>query len=136
MPDLFAFDRELRLEGFSFLAGVDEAGRGPLAGPVVAAAVILPAEVYINELNDSKKLPPRTRERIAAEIKKVAVDWAVGLATVGEIELFNIHGASLLAMRRAVRALAVAPQCLVVDGCFSIPDLELRQYPLTGGDGL
>lgn len=134
--DLYVYDRLLRLKGLSLVAGVDEAGRGPLAGPVVAAAVILPPGASIGGLNDSKKLTPRLRERVAADVKKVAVDWAVGLATVEEIAVFNIHGASLLAMQRAVRALGAVPQCVVVDGRFPIPGLSLMQYTLVGGDGL
>jgi len=136
MPDLFEYDKELRAKGFAFIAGVDEAGRGPLAGPVVAAAVILPEKVNIDEINDSKKLSPQTREKLAAEIKRTAVDWSVGLATVQEIAYLNIHGASLLAMRRAVQSLATVPHCVIVDGRFLIPDLALTQYAVTGGDGL
>ncbi len=136
MPDLFRYENELRAQGFALIAGVDEAGRGPLAGPVVAAAVILPEKENINEVNDSKKLSAGMRERLAARIKKLAVDWSVGLATVQEIELLNIHGASLLAMRRAVQSLGVDPHCVLVDGCFPIPGLAAVQYAVTGGDGL
>jgi len=135
-PDLFRYENELRAQGFALLAGVDEAGRGPLAGPVVAAAVILPQTGNIEGINDSKKLSPGMRERLAARIKKSAVDWSVGLATVQEIELLNIHAASLLAMRRAVLALAAAPHCVIVDGRFAIPGLAAVQCVLTGGDGL
>ncbi|MEW5899039.1 MAG: ribonuclease HII [Bacillota bacterium] len=136
MPDLFRYENELRAQGFALIAGVDEAGRGPLAGPVVAAAVILPEKENINEVNDSKKLSAGVRERLAARIKKLAVDWSVGLATVQEIELLNIHGASLLAMRRAVHSLGIAPHCVIVDGRFAIPGLSAAQYAVTGGDGL
>ncbi len=136
MPDLFRYENELRAQGFALIAGVDEAGRGPLAGPVVAAAVILPEKENINEVNDSKKLSAGVRERLAARIKKLAVDWSIGLATVQEIELLNIHGASLLAMRRAVQSLGIAPHCVIVDGRFAIPGLSAAQYTVTGGDGL
>ncbi len=135
MPDLFHYENELRGKGYTLIAGVDEAGRGPLAGPVVAAAVILPEGRKVAGINDSKKLSAGARERLAAEIKSVAVDWSVGLATVSEITWLNIHSATLLAMRRAVQALSSAPHCLLVDGRFSIPGLAFVQYAITGGDG-
>lgn len=136
MPDLFVHEREIRLKGFFHLAGVDEVGRGSLAGPVMAAAVILPEKVNIGEINDSKLLSPKKRERLAGEIKKVALAWSVGLATVQEIASLNIHRASLLAMQRAVQALEIAPHCLLVDGRFRIPGLAIEQFILIRGDGL
>jgi ribonuclease HII len=136
MPDLFNYENKLRIKGFSLIAGVDEAGRGPLAGPVVAAAVILPEKVNIDKLNDSKQLSPQTREKLVVKIKKNAVDWSIGLATVKEIEFLNIHHASLLAMQRAVKTLSVVPHCLMVDGRFSITHLLLTQFAIIKGDSL
>lgn len=98
------------------IAGVDEAGRGPLAGPVVAAAVILDAAHPVLGLADSKKLSPVRRERLALEIRAGALAWAVGRAEVAEIDAINILQATLLAMQRAVMALAVAPTQVLVDG--------------------
>lgn len=135
LAGLWRYEKELYAQGFVLLAGVDEAGRGPLAGPVVAAAVILPAGVSLPGLNDSKKLSPGKRETLAWQIKKASLAWSVGLATVGEIERINIHRASLLAMRRAVTGLALVPRCLLVDGRHAI-DIDLPQRPLVGGDGL
>lgn len=133
---LLRYDNELRLQGFTLIAGVDEAGRGPLAGPVVAAAVILPDGVRLPGLNDSKKLSAAKRETLAVQIKKTALAWAVGLATVSEIERENIHRASLWAMKRAVRGLEIVPHYLLVDGRALIPDLPVSQRALAGGDGL
>lgn len=87
------------------MAGVDEAGRGPLAGPVVAAAVVLPPGAVIDKLNDSKKLTIAVRDSLSIEIKRVALDWSVGMATVDEIQALNIYHASMLAMRRALEGL-------------------------------
>lgn len=98
------------------VAGVDEAGRGPLAGPVAAAAVILHATVPIAGLRDSKQLTAARRESLAVEIRACAVAWAVGWADAAEIDRINILQASLLAMRRAVMALAVTPERVLVDG--------------------
>lgn len=133
LEDWFRYEEELYARGYSLVAGVDEAGRGPLAGPVVAAAVILPGRVFLPGLNDSKKVSPERREDLAHRIKQVALDWAIGISTVNEIELLNIHFASLLAMRRAVQGLSVVPQFLLVDGRFPL-NLSLPQRALVGGD--
>jgi len=98
------------------LAGVDEAGRGPLAGPVVAAAVILPARMLIAGLDDSKKLTERQRERLGGEIRVHALAYGLGWADAAEIDAVNILGATFLAMRRALLALPVAPAHVRVDG--------------------
>ncbi|OAT79510.1 ribonuclease HII [Desulfotomaculum copahuensis] len=135
LTGLWCHEKELYAQGFVLPAGVDEAGRGPLAGPVVAAAVILPAGVSLPGLNDSKKLSAGKREALAWQIKKMSLAWSVGLATVAEIERINIHRASLLAMWRAVNGLAPSPQFLLVDGRHAI-DIDLPQRPLVGGDGL
>src|SRR5437870_5219097 len=106
---LLKYESELWAQGFAQIAGVDEAGVGPLAGPVVAGAVILPREYKLRELNDSKKLDETTREQLAKQIKNDAVTWALGIAEVAEIDQLNIYHASLLAMRRAVEGLAEQP---------------------------
>lgn len=98
------------------LCGVDEAGRGPLAGPVVAAAVVLDPERPIEGLRDSKKLSAARRERLADEIRDRALDWALGRAEADEIDRLNILQATLLAMRRAVESLRTPPQRVLVDG--------------------
>jgi ribonuclease HII len=105
------------------ICGVDEAGRGPLAGPVYAAAVILDPAQPIPGIADSKKLSPRTRERLQGEIRQRARAWAIASATVEEIDRLNILQASLLAMRRAVEGLALLPELALVDGnrCPALP---------------
>jgi ribonuclease HII len=115
------------------VAGVDEAGRGPLAGPVVAAAVVLDANRPIEGLTDSKLLKPQRREALAAEIRGCAVGWAVASADVAEIDRLNILQATLLAMRRAVLALSCRPDRVLIDGnC--LPELEIRAEAVIGGD--
>jgi ribonuclease HII len=115
------------------ICGVDEAGRGPLAGPVYAAAVILDPAVIIAGLADSKVLKPETRERLAAEIRTHATAWAVGSASVDEIDRINILQASLLAMRRAVEALHVLPDEVLVDGD-KVPKLTIAARAIVRGD--
>lgn len=135
LAKLFAYEDDLRVKGYHPVAGVDEAGRGPLAGPVVAAAVILSRDCYLPGLNDSKKLSPSKRELLAGQIKKLAVAWAVGISTIEEIYRCNIHQAGLTAMQRAVMKLTVRPAHVLADG-FYIKRLKIPQTPIVGGDGL
>lgn len=135
LAGMFLYEEELWAKGHSAIAGVDEAGRGPLAGPVVAAAVILPGVISLKDLNDSKKLTAAKRETLAVQIKKSALAWATGLSTVEEIYQDNIHQAGLTAMRRALQNLKVEPDFVLVDG-FKISGLDFSQMPLIGGDGL
>ena len=117
----------------SYTAGVDEAGRGPLAGPVIAAAVILPADHGLEGLTDSKKLTEARREALAEAIREQAVAWALGRAEVEEIDSLNILQASLLAMQRAVVALDVRPRQVLVDGN-RCPDLDCPVEAIVRGD--
>lgn len=112
----YSIEKELTAEGFSCVCGIDEAGRGPLCGPVVAAACILPVDCVIEGLNDSKKLTPRKRDLLYDEIKEKALSYSIAEATVEEIDGLNILEATLLAMRRAVSGLSVPPDYLIVDG--------------------
>ena len=122
------------------VAGVDEAGRGPLAGPVVAAAVILPRRRTIRGLDDSKRLDPGVRERLAGEIRGGALAWGLGWADAAEIDALNILEATMLAMRRALLALPLAPRHVRIDGnrAPSLEGLGFRctHETLIGGDGL
>ncbi|WP_419638004.1 ribonuclease HII, partial [Thiolapillus sp.] len=116
------------------ICGVDEVGRGPLAGPVVAAAVILDPRNPIDGLNDSKKLSEKRRERLYVEIHEKALAFAVGRAEVEEIDAINILQASLLAMKRAVEGLSLAPGHVLVDGN-RLPQLSCSAEAIIGGDG-
>ncbi|MEE4299753.1 MAG: ribonuclease HII, partial [Pseudomonadales bacterium] len=116
------------------VAGVDEVGRGPLAGPVVAAAVVLDPRRPIAGLDDSKRLSPRRREALAEEIRARALGWALGRAEVEEIDRVNILQASLLAMQRAVAGLAPAPAHVMVDGNRA-PSFPVPATAIVGGDG-
>lgn len=122
----------LRSEGL--VCGVDEAGRGPLAGPVVAAAVILDPANPVEGLNDSKKLSAKRRELLAIEIRAKALAWSVAEATVEEIDAINILQASMLAMRRAVEGLVVKPVRALIDGN-RCPALACKAEAIVGGDG-
>jgi ribonuclease HII len=127
--------------GFEFqltgqrLAGVDEVGRGPLAGPVVAAAVILDPDRPVAGLKDSKKLTERRREELAVQIRARALAWSLGRAEVHEIDCINILQASLLAMQRAVAALSLAPELVLVDGN-RCPRLDYPSQAVVRGDAL
>lgn len=117
------------------ICGVDEAGRGPLAGPVVAAAVILDPARPVAGLNDSKKLSAKRRVSLAAEIRSKALAWCVAEASVEEIDTINILQATLLAMRRAVAGLSITPSEVLVDGN-RCPQLDIPVRAIVGGDAL
>ncbi|MDR0905689.1 MAG: ribonuclease HII [Oscillospiraceae bacterium] len=113
---LWDIETALQAEGFRVIAGVDEAGRGPLAGDVYAAAVILPFGTVIDGLDDSKKLSENTRERLFDEITELAAAYSVASATVAEIAELNILGATYLAMNRAIAGLKITPDISIIDG--------------------
>ncbi len=121
----YTVEKEVAADGYGIICGVDEAGRGPLCGPVMAAAVILPFGLKIPELNDSKKLSEKKRDELYDVITEKAISWAVCEASVEEINSMNILEASLLAMRRAIDALSVKPDFALIDGnisrSFSLP---------------
>ncbi len=118
-------ERKLYHQGFSTIAGVDEAGCGPLAGPVVACAVILPKDYFNPQIYDSKKLTPELRERLFHEILNVAIDAGIGLADSREIDKLNIRNATKLAIERAILDLEIKPDAVLVDGNFF--DLNLAE---------
>ncbi len=133
--DLYRYERDLYQRGIHFPAGLDEAGRGPLAGPVVAAAVILPEACEILGLNDSKKLAEKKRLVLEPIIKERAIAWALGAVSAKVIDRINILEASKLAMERAVRNLGITPEFLLLDGNFYIHS-DLEQKPIIKGDSL
>ena len=136
LHSLLRFEIELWAEGYTFVAGVDEAGMAPLAGPVVAGAVILPRNYKLRGLNDSKKiLDGETREELAIQIKRDAVCWAFGFAEVEEIDRLNIYHAGLLAMQRAFQGLSCVPDFVLVDAR-RIPNCQTPQRGIIRGDAL
>jgi ribonuclease HII len=132
-PDLTHFENLLRARGVAAIAGVDEAGRGCLAGPVVAAAVILPADFELAGLTDSKKLSPVVRERFFDAIAAHATAFSIRSVDAAEIDRINILRASLVAMRLAVEGLSVTPEHLLIDGPYGI-EQALPQLPIIKGD--
>src|SRR5947209_1441231 len=133
VPAMRTLENALRRVGFVHVAGVDEVGRGCLAGPVVAAAVVLHPTRHIPGVCDSKAVPAAERERLYACIVREAVAWAVAAADPSEIDRINIHQASLRAMQRAVLALAPLPDIVLVDA-FRVPDLPMAQRGVLHGD--
>ncbi len=132
---LYRFRQVLYRHGFESIAGVDEVGRGPLAGPVVAAAVILPRGLPSFRLDDSKQLSQAQRNELYEKINKEAVAVGIGIAQPQEIDALNIHNASLLAMYRALSSLQQAPDFCFVDGRFLVPNLTCPQRAIVSGDG-
>lgn len=130
------YDAAVRAEGFSLLGGIDEAGRGPLAGPVYAAAVILSPDRPIEGLNDSKKLSEKRREALFDQIITHAAAYAIASASVEEIEELNILGATFLAMRRAAEALSPQAELLLIDGNRLPPALPAPARTVVKGDAL
>ena len=118
------------------IAGVDEAGRGPLAGPVVACAVILPEDCHIEGVQDSKTLTEKRREYLSEKIKETALCYGIGIADVDTIDNINIHHATLLAMARAVELLTIQPKTVLVDGKFVPPNMPCNTVPIVRGDAI
>ncbi|MGC2634072.1 MAG: ribonuclease HII [Candidatus Cybelea sp.] len=130
---LHRFEEAARAKGFRLVGGIDEVGRGPLAGPVVAACVVATQPLFIRGLNDSKQVRPELRIEIAQIVKLRAVGWAVGSACVAEIDRLNIYWASVLAMERAIASLTEAPEYLITDAV-RIRSFTGPQEPLIHGD--
>lgn len=132
---MYKLEQELIAAGYQRIAGVDEAGRGPLAGPVVAAAAIIPPDTFIVHLNDSKKLSVKQRESVYEQIMKLRIPYGLGQASVQEIDRMNILNASRLAMMRAVRNLPVKADYLLIDG-YAWSGINLPHSGVVRGDAL
>ncbi len=131
--DPLFFERRARASGYTCIAGLDEAGRGPLAGPVVAAAVVLPADLLISGLTDSKQVPESARERLFDIIRELAVCHGIGIASEQIIDDVNIYQATIIAMERALEPLVPRPDYLLLDA-ITLPRIALPQNPLVKGD--
>lgn len=129
------YENELLKQNIKYIAGVDEVGRGPLAGDVYAAAVILDPEVDILEINDSKKLSESQRERLAEEIKGKCLAYSIAYATVEEIDKYNILNATKLAMKRAIENLKITPEYILIDA-LNLEEANLNQISIVKGDEL
>ncbi len=134
-PDLWTYEKQAGADGYELIAGVDEAGRGPLAGPVVSAAVILPSGVAIPGIADSKKLSAARRRTLYGDIYRQAVSVGIGIVDALEIDRINILQASLLSMSMSVQNLQPCPGYLIIDGIFRIPS-DIPQRPIPKGDAL
>jgi len=133
--DLWLFESKAIEKGFSYIAGIDEAGRGPLAGPVVSAAVLLPTSFHDPDITDSKKLSPKKRSYLYEKLYDHAVSIGIGIIDNIEIERINILNAALLSMAISVKNLSPQPDYLLIDGNFRIPT-DLPQEPTIRGDAL
>jgi len=133
--DLYQHDKSLREKGFQRIAGIDEAGRGPLAGPVVAAAVVLQKNVRIDRLRDSKKVPAKERESLFSEISHYSEDIGVGIVSPEEIDRVNILRATRQAMQLAVENLSQPPDILVIDALF-LSSVPIQQIAITKGESI
>lgn len=131
--DWLEFEKETLAKGYKSVCGIDEAGRGPLAGPVCAAAVILPEGVIIDGVNDSKKLSEKKRESLFDVIREQALSYSIAYATVDEIEEINILNATMLAMRRAINGLEIKADYAMIDGN-KIPPIDIDAECIVKGD--
>ncbi|MBN2654781.1 MAG: ribonuclease HII [Nitrospirae bacterium] len=131
--DLYAHDDAVRRKGFRILAGVDEAGRGPLAGPVVAAAVVLNPGFRVEGVRDSKKIPEKERQQLFWDIVAGAADIGIGISDSSEIDSINILNATKKAMYEAITSLALKPSMLLLDA-ITIPSVDITQTPIIKGD--
>ena len=134
MMELWAVETEYFDKGFHTICGVDEAGRGPLAGPVIAAAVILPREIVLDGVDDSKKLSAKQREALFMQICKEAVSYGIGFADEAEIDTHNILNATYIAMNRAIEHLQMAPDMCLIDGNRAT-GIMYPNTTIVGGDG-
>ena len=134
-PELFVFDRKIRRKGFQLLAGCDESGRGPLAGPLVAAVVVLPADLHIQGLNDSKKLTAKKREELFQVISTHCLCMGISIVDEETIDRLNVFNATYYAMRRAFNNMNFVSDCLLVDGNNIISGIDVYQESIVGGDG-
>lgn len=132
MNDMYKFEKEFQECGKHYIAGVDEVGRGSMIGPVITAAVILNPDIMIDGLNDSKKLSPKKRAELEKQIKEKAITWAIGEASIEEVDTLNVYQATKLAMKRAIDALDVQPDALLID---AMPlELNVESHSLIKGD--
>ncbi len=134
MTELWETENELRAQGIAPVCGVDEAGRGPLAGPVCAAAVILPPDLHLDGLNDSKKISAKKRDALYDIVTREAVSYGIAFASVEEIERENILRAALMAMERAIGQLSVTPALTLIDGNHG-EGITVPYRCIVGGDG-
>ncbi len=135
LEEMSCYEKRAYLQGHRFIAGIDEAGRGPLAGPVVAAAVILPREVFLEKLNDSKKLTPPAREKLYDLITEKALAYAVGIVDEKCIDRVNILNAARMAMKLALERLSLRPDLLLIDA-EKLEDMDIPQLSIVKGDSL
>ena len=131
--DIYQHDKAFRERGFKFIAGIDEAGRGPLAGPVVASAVILPADLKIAGLRDSKKVPEKERASLFWDILLSSLDIGVGIVEHAEIDRINILQATRLAMEKAVSDLCITPDALIIDAV-TLSSVSIKQFSIIKAD--
>lgn len=134
LNNMLIFEKELTDKGYNYICGIDEAGRGPLCGPVVAAAVILPKDFVIEGVNDSKKLSEKKREELYKKIMEFALSVGVGISDVEVIEKLNILNATKLAMADAVKNLKIQPDYVLIDGNQRVTQIETKQETIVSGD--
>jgi ribonuclease HII len=133
--DIYRYDESLRKKGFLRIAGIDEAGRGPLAGPVVAAAVILKEGIRIERLRDSKKVPEKERETLFYQVKSSSIDIGIGIVGPEEIDRINIVRATQHSMQLAVKDLSTPPDILIIDAMY-LPSIPVRQISFIRGESI
>lgn len=128
------YEKQLYSEGYQYIAGVDEAGRGAWAGPLVSAAVIMPKDIILDDVRDSKLLSPQKREEICAKIKEISLCWSVAIVNVGFINQYNIGKANIKAFKMAINKLKIKPDYLLIDGILKLKRHPIEQQSIKNGD--
>jgi len=136
VKNLYRYEDEYRAKGYELIAGVDEAGRGSLVGAVVVAAAVLPADLYLERLDDSKKLSAKVREKLYEQITEAAVSWSVVAVPVEEVDALNVYQATLAGMKRAVEGLNVQPEFVLTDAMHVDFGEKIPSLPIVHGDAL
>ena len=136
VKNLYRYEDEYRAKGYELIAGVDEAGRGSLVGAVVVAAAVLPADLYLERLDDSKKLSAKVREKLYEQITEAAVSWSVVAVPVEEVDALNVYQATLAGMKRAVEGLNVQPEFVLTDAMHVDFGEKFPSLPIVHGDAL
>ncbi|MFH1188009.1 MAG: ribonuclease HII [bacterium] len=130
------YENQLYTQGYQYIAGIDEAGRGAWAGPLVSAAVIMPRDKIIKDIRDSKTLTPQKREELCEDIKKISLSWSVAIININFINQYNIGKANIKAFKMAINKLKIKPDYLLIDGILKLKNHPIQQQSIKNGDAL
>ncbi|MFH1564549.1 MAG: ribonuclease HII [bacterium] len=130
------YENQLYTQGYQYIAGIDEAGRGAWAGPLVSAAVIMPKNIILKDIRDSKTLTPQKREELCEDIKKISLSWSVAIININFINQYNIGKSNIKAFKTAINKLKIKPDYLLIDGILKLKNHPIEQQSIKNGDAL